>query len=75
MQGRIKHLRNARHRSMHWMMKEAIRQFVEREEQWEAYQSMCHDTFFIVYNASWPWWSAMRLVIIILMVFGQRIEV
>jgi len=54
-------LGNARHRSMHWMMKEAIRQFVEREEQrgafgqdgiraLEAYQSMCHDTFFIVYN-------------------------
>lgn len=50
MQERIKRLGDARHRSVHWMMKEAIRQFVEREEQreafrqdgiraWEAYQS------------------------------------
>ncbi len=50
MKARIQRLGDARHRSMHWMMKEAIRQFVEQEEQreafrqegiraWEAYQS------------------------------------
>jgi Predicted transcriptional regulator len=49
MKARIQRLGDARHRSMHWLMKEAIRQFVEREEQqealrqagiqaWEAYQ-------------------------------------
>ncbi len=36
MKARIQRLGDARHRSMHWLMKEAIRQFVEREEQQEA---------------------------------------
>lgn len=49
MKARIQRLGDAHHRSIHWLMKEAIRQFVEREEQqealrkagiqaWEAYQ-------------------------------------
>ena len=47
---RIKRLADARQRSSHWLMREAIRQYVEREEQreafrqdaitaWEAYQA------------------------------------
>ena len=47
---RIKRLADARQRTSHWLMREAIRQYVEREEQreafrqeaiaaWEAYQS------------------------------------
>ena len=38
MQERIKRPGDARHRSVHWMMKEAIRQFVEREEQRAAFR-------------------------------------
>jgi len=33
---RLKHLAEARRRTPHWMMKEAIRQFVEREEESNA---------------------------------------
>lgn len=50
MKARIQRLSEAKHRSMHWLMKEAIRQFVDREERqealrrdgiqaWEAYQA------------------------------------
>lgn len=35
---RVKRLAEARHRSSHWMMLEAIRQYVEREEKREAYR-------------------------------------
>ena len=46
---RIRHLADARHRSAHWIMREAIRDYVDREEKrelfkqdalhaWEAYQ-------------------------------------
>jgi len=46
---RIRHLAEARHRSSHWIMRQAIRDYVEREEKresfkqdalgaWEAYQ-------------------------------------
>lgn len=35
---RVKRLAEARHRSSHWMMREAIRQYVEREEKREAYR-------------------------------------
>lgn len=34
---RIKRLADARQRSSHWMMLEAIRQYVEREEKREAF--------------------------------------
>ena len=33
---RVKRLADARHRSSHWMMLEAIRQYVEREEKRES---------------------------------------
>jgi len=47
---RIQHLAEARHRSSHWIMREAIREYVEREENiervkqdalntWQAYQA------------------------------------
>ena len=49
LKSRIQHLAEVRHRSSHWIMREAIREYVEREEKresfkqdalraWEAYQ-------------------------------------
>lgn len=49
LKGRLKKLGAAKHRSPHWIMKEAIREYVEREEaseklrqetieRWKAYQ-------------------------------------
>ncbi len=49
LKSRIQHLADIRHRSSHWIMREAIRDYVEREEKresfkqdalraWEAYQ-------------------------------------
>lgn len=35
---RLKRLAEARHRSSHWLMKEAITQYVEREEKREAFR-------------------------------------
>jgi predicted transcriptional regulator len=35
---RVKRLADARHRSPHWLMREAIRQYVEREEKREAFR-------------------------------------
>lgn len=37
MRDRIKNLANARHRTAHWVMREAITQYVEREEKREAF--------------------------------------
>lgn len=34
---RIQHLANSRRRSAHWIMREAIAQYVEREEKREVY--------------------------------------
>ncbi|WDE08869.1 ribbon-helix-helix protein, CopG family [Thalassomonas viridans] len=50
LKSRIQHLAELRHRSAHWIMREAIRDYVEREEKreafkqdalnaWEAYQN------------------------------------
>lgn len=36
MKGRVRQLAEARRRSAHWIMREAITQYVEREEQREA---------------------------------------
>ena len=36
MKGRVKRLADARHRTAHWLMREAITQYVEREEKREA---------------------------------------
>ncbi len=38
MRDRIKRLADARHRTAHWMMREAIQQYVEREEKREAFR-------------------------------------
>lgn len=35
---RLKRLAEARHRTSHWMMREAINQYVEREEKREAFR-------------------------------------
>lgn len=35
---RVRRLAEARHRSSHWVMQEAIRQYVEREEKREAFR-------------------------------------
>ena len=50
LKGRVQHLAETRRRSAHWLMREAIEQYVEREERreafkqdtvkaWEAYQA------------------------------------
>lgn len=36
LKGRVKHLAETRRRSPHWIMREAIAQYVEREEKREA---------------------------------------
>jgi predicted transcriptional regulator len=36
LKGRVKHLAEARRRSSHWIMREAIAQYVEREEKREC---------------------------------------
>jgi len=38
LKGRVQHLADARRRSAHWIMREAIAQYVEREEKREAYK-------------------------------------
>lgn len=38
MRDRIKHLAEARQRTPHWVMREAIREYVEREEKREAFR-------------------------------------
>ncbi len=57
LKGRVKHLAETHRRSAHWIMREAIQQYVEREEKretfkqdalkaWEAYQTTgLHATF------------------------------
>jgi Predicted transcriptional regulator len=38
MRDRIKHLADARQRTTHWLMREAIQEYVEREEKREAFR-------------------------------------
>lgn len=38
LKGRVQHLAEARRRSSHWIMREAIAQYVEREEKREAFK-------------------------------------
>lgn len=38
MRTRIEHLATTRRRSAHWMMREAIQQYVEREEKHESFR-------------------------------------
>ena len=41
---RVKRLADARHRSSHWMILEAIRQYVDREEKRELLRQMVADS-------------------------------
>jgi predicted transcriptional regulator len=45
MKSRVQHLAAGRNRSAHWLMREAIRQYVEREEARESFKAEA--------NASW----------------------
>lgn len=38
LKGRVQHLAEARRRTAHWIMREAIAQYVEREEKREAFR-------------------------------------
>ncbi len=38
LKSRVQHLANTRHRSAHWIMREAIRDYVEREEAREKFK-------------------------------------
>ena len=38
LKGRVQHLADARRRTSHWIMREAIAQYVEREEKREAFR-------------------------------------
>lgn len=38
LKGRVQHLAEVRRRSAHWIMREAIAQYVEREEKREAFR-------------------------------------
>ena len=38
MRARIEHLAESRRRTTHWMMREAIQQYIEREEKREAFR-------------------------------------
>jgi predicted transcriptional regulator len=38
LKGRIQHLADLRHRSAHWIMREAIRDYVAREEKRESFR-------------------------------------
>lgn len=38
LKGRVQHLADARQRSPHWIMREAIQQYVEREEARESFK-------------------------------------
>jgi predicted transcriptional regulator len=38
LKGRLQHLADARRRTPHWIMREAIAQYVEREEKREAFR-------------------------------------
>lgn len=42
---RVKRLADARQRTPHWLMREAIRQYVEREERREAYRQDAIDAW------------------------------
>lgn len=42
---RVKRLAEARHRTPHWMMREAIKQYVEREEKRQAFRQDAVDAW------------------------------
>jgi len=45
LKGRIQHLANLRHRSAHWIMREAIKDYVDREEARENFKQEALDSW------------------------------
>jgi predicted transcriptional regulator len=45
LKGRVQHLADARRRSAHWLMREAIEQYVAREEKREAFKQEALDAW------------------------------
>lgn len=45
LKNRIQHLADARRRSPHWIMQEAIREYVEREENRESFKQEALDSW------------------------------
>ena len=45
LKGRIQHLAEARHRSPHWIMREAIRDYIDREELKESFKQEALDSW------------------------------
>ncbi len=45
LKSRIQRLANVRHRSAHWIMREAIRDYVEREEKHKAFKQDALDAW------------------------------
>jgi len=45
LKGRIQHLANLRHRSAHWIMREAIKDYVDREESRESFKQEALDSW------------------------------
>jgi len=45
LKGRVQHLAEARRRSSHWIMREAIAQYVEREEARESFKQEALDSW------------------------------
>ncbi len=68
LKSRIQHLAEARQRSPHWIMREAIRDYVEREEKresfkqdalhaWEAYQE---DSLHLTHEEADSWLAKLE---------------
>ncbi|GFO75966.1 antitoxin [Bathymodiolus platifrons methanotrophic gill symbiont] len=45
LKGRIQHLANLRHRSAHWIMREAIKDYVDHEESRENFKQEALDSW------------------------------
>jgi predicted transcriptional regulator len=45
LKGRIQHLADVRHRSAHWIMREAIKDYVDREEARESFKQEALDSW------------------------------
>lgn len=45
LKGRVQHLATTRRRSAHWLMREAIEQYVEREEKRESFKQETLDAW------------------------------
>ncbi len=68
LKARIQHLADARHRSSHWIMRQAIQEYVEREEKrqqfhqdaiqaWETYQA---DGLYLTHEQADQWLAQLE---------------